>query len=395
VGLENGTYASACCQALRAYDAANLANELYNTNQAPNGRDVPGGAVKFTVPTVANGKVYVGSQATFSIYGLLPSAASPAFIPASGTYNSPQSVAISDSSAGTTIYYTTDGSTPTTSSSVYAAPLSVSTTTTVKAIAAGGRFSPSAVASAAYTIQTTAATPAFNPPAGTYSSAQSVTISDSSAGTKIYYAINGTTPTTSSTVYTAPISVTKTTTIKAIAAGGAFSASLVASATYSVRAATPKFTPPAGTYSSAQSVTISDSSAGTKIYYTTNGTTPTTSSTVYTAPISVTMTTTLKAIAAGGGFAASVVASATYTMRAATPSFSPFAGTYTSPVSLTMSDKSPGTKIYYTTNGNTPTTSSTLYTGAIQISHTTTVKAMAVGSVFAQSPVRTAIYTIQ
>jgi Chitobiase/beta-hexosaminidase C-terminal domain len=107
------------------------------------------------------------------------------------------------------------------------------------------------------------------------------------------------------------------------------------------------------------------------------------------------MTTTLKAIAAGGGFAASVVASATYTMRAATPNFSPFAGTYTSPVSLTMSDKSPGTKIYYTTNGNTPTTSSTLYTGAIQISHTTTVKAMAVGSVFAQSPVRTAIYTIQ
>lgn len=59
--LDNNSYNSTCCQALHAYSAANLAMELYNTNQALNGRDVPGGAVKFTVPTVANGKVYVGS----------------------------------------------------------------------------------------------------------------------------------------------------------------------------------------------------------------------------------------------------------------------------------------------------------------------------------------------
>jgi hypothetical protein len=65
--LDNSTYASSCCQVLHAYDATNLATELYNTSQASNSRDTPGGAVKFTVPTVANGKVYVGSQASFSI----------------------------------------------------------------------------------------------------------------------------------------------------------------------------------------------------------------------------------------------------------------------------------------------------------------------------------------
>jgi hypothetical protein len=234
--LDNSTYASSCCQVLHAYDATNLATELYNTSQASNSRDVPGGAVKFTVPTVANGKVYVGSQASLNIYGLLSPAATPAFSPLPGTYNSAQSVTISDNSSGTTIYYTTDGSTPTISSTRYSGPIQVSTTTTIKAIAAGGGFSASAVASGTYTInQTPAATPTFSPAPGTYNSAQSVTISDSSPGTRIYYTTNGSTPTTSSTVYTAAIKVNKTTTIKAIAAGGGFSASALGSAAYTIK----------------------------------------------------------------------------------------------------------------------------------------------------------------
>ncbi|MFD6529607.1 chitobiase/beta-hexosaminidase C-terminal domain-containing protein [Streptomyces sp. NPDC060184] len=95
--------------------------------------------------------------------------------------------------------------------------------------------------------------------------------------------------------------------------------------------ATPTFTPAAGTYASAQSVTLADATAGASIRYTRDGSTPTASSTLYSAPISVTATTTIKAIAIKSGLADSAVASATYTIGAAascptqsdTPDFGP------------------------------------------------------------------------
>ncbi len=266
--------------------------------------------------------------------GLPPAAATPSFSPAAGTYTTAQSVTISDSSAGATVYYTTDNSVPTSASATYTGPvaLSISGTTTIQAVAMGTGFEPSSVASATYTINLPqpTATPTFTPAAGSYASAQSVTLADTTAGATIYYTTDGSTPTTTSAVYSGaiPVSANGTTTIKAIATASGYTASSVASATYvlALPAATPTFSPAAGSYTSAQNVSLSDATTGATIYYTIDGSTPTTSSTVYSTPISLNAsgTTTVKAIAVATGYSASAIASATYAITIAstgTPSY--------------------------------------------------------------------------
>lgn len=82
-------------------------------------------------------------------------------------------------------------------------------------------------------------------------------------------------------------------------------------------AATPTFSPVAGVYVGSQSVTISCATPSPTIYYTTNGSTPTTGSTVYTVPVVIAASATLKAIATAGGFTQSAVGTAAYTINTA------------------------------------------------------------------------------
>ncbi len=633
-----------------------------------------------------------------SASGSSPILSAPAFSVAAGTYTSAQTVSISDATSGATIYYTTNGTTPTTSSTKYSGAITVSSTETLEAIAVASGYTNSPVATAAYTIGSALPTPSFSVAAGTYSSTQAVAISDATSGPTIYYTTNGTTPTTSSNVYSGPITVSSSETLKAVAAMTGYTNSPVAAAAYTIdtsssttpiinypngfpsgcdatnlwlennakcdspsvhlvpsspahttgnltyqtpvnvstftttftfhiscaaaqiystysatiprcgagfgfmgvsdpnymnpynshfnadsdqfswsfchlevtpvvcpvpgeaanveflvkfdmydystsigeqnltgyyyswnsptgyvgqypnnangsasnqvnpvpstsmgpagspatgvnpatgidlasgdefsativnngstislsltdlktgynykqswptnpsigtliqngngpvayvgfgggtatflddvyidswtystgasttppstpTAATPTFSVAAGTYTSAQTVSISDATSGATIYYTTNGTTPTTSSTKYSGAITVASTETLKAVAVASGYTSSAAATATYTISSAlpTPTFSVPGGTYGSPQTVTISDGTSGPTIYYTTNGSTPTTSSTKYSGAISVSSSETLEAIAVESGYTNSPVAAAAYTI-
>jgi hypothetical protein len=141
---------------LYAFNPNNLANEFWDSTLAASNRDQAGNAVKFVVPTVANGKVYVGGAGSLTVYGLLsqaPAAAAPTFNPAPGGYSSGQTVTLSDSTSGSTIYYTLNGMTPTTSSTVYSSPINVPSTTTIEAIAVAPGLNNSPLTVGDYTIQ--------------------------------------------------------------------------------------------------------------------------------------------------------------------------------------------------------------------------------------------------
>ena len=145
------------------------------------------------------------------------------------------------------------------------------------------------------------ATPTFSPAAGTYTGSVTVTISDATSGATIRYTTDGSTPTTSSPIYTGPIRCRRPRRFGRWPRCSGMTNSDVATRDLhdpaQQQVATPAFSPAAGTYTGSVTVTISDATSGATIHYTTDGSTPTTSSPIYTGPISVTQTTTIRAMA--------------------------------------------------------------------------------------------------
>ena len=162
-------------------------------------------------------------------------------------------------------------------------------------------------------------------------------------------------------------------------------------------AAAPKFSPNGGTFAGSQSVTLSTTTASATIYYTLDGTLPTPASTLYTEPITVSVDTTVRAIASAPGYVQSAVSSATFTLADQTPavSFLPAPGTYTTAQQVTLSDTDTTAKIYYTTNGTTPTASSNLYMGPISVTASETITAIAIDPALQNSNLATGAYVIQ
>ena len=135
-------------EVLYAFAATNISKQLYNSSQLS--RDIPGNGIKMITPTVANGKVYVGAQYSLAIYGLTAFLATPVISPNGAAFTNSVLVTLSDTTPGTVIYYTLDGTAPTTSSTLYTGPFSVMTTAYLQAIAVKSGTVNSGVASAAF-----------------------------------------------------------------------------------------------------------------------------------------------------------------------------------------------------------------------------------------------------
>jgi hypothetical protein len=420
--------------------------------------------------------------------------ATPVFSVGSGTYTTTQSVTITSGTSGATIRYTTDGSTPSsTSGAVYSAAVSISATTTLKAIAYKSGMTDSAVTTATYTFTTTSgpfqmaanqvvmeaenftsktaaggvdwslitesgasgaasnnaivpmpntgagsAAPGagvarvdyqFDAPAGSSAtfyvhirSRGPTTVDDS-----VWLSIDGSTSTYQQLNFANTLVWRTSTSTFAIGAGthaltvwlredGAIMDKIVISSSATQPTGTgpaesahssgggavsaPGFSPAAGSYSSAQSVAITSATSGATIRYTTDGSTPTSSTgTVYSSPVSITSTATLKAIAYKTGMTDSTVTSGSYTIsvaQVAAPTFSPTAGSFDTAQLVAISTSTSGATIRYTTDGSTPTQSvGTVYSSAVSVSSTTTLKAIAYKAGMTDSAVTSGAYTIR
>lgn len=319
---------------------------------------------------------------TFSItvetVGTLPVGA-PTMTPSAGTYAASQSVSLSSSTVGASIYYTTDGTTPTTSSTLYTGtPVSVAQSKTIKAFGVLANWADSPVSSAVYTLA--ASTPTIAPDGAVFLGTQSVTLaSDTESPAEIWYTVDGSTPAASapSILYTGAFNVSTPVVVKAAAFKTGWTASSVSSASFVPTVATPVFSPAPGTYTTSQTVTMT-STPGASIYYTTDGSTPTPSSTLYSAPVNLTETTTLKAAAFLVGWANSAVATGAFTLKVADPVLSPASGKWFTQRNISVTTATPGATMYYTMDGTEPTTSSTpVAAGSILVDRSMSLKVRA------------------
>jgi hypothetical protein len=543
--IQADQYLSEGVEILRAYDATNVAHALYNSSQNSS-RDVAPTATKFTVPTVTNGKVYVPGAGKVSVYGLLSgvqTVATPVISPAGQSFTGSVSVTITDSTTGATIYYTTDGTTPTSASTKYTGPIAVSTTETITAIATATGSITSQPVSETFTLSTQTLMPAFNPPAGSYAGPQSVTLTDATPDSKIYFTVDKSTPAPGvglTQLYSAPIAVSQTTTINAIATSNGLSNSPVASSTYVIGPAAPAINFPNGFAAALASMTFNGGTTldDSRLQLTSGGLNEA-SSAFFNAPVNIQsfttdftvqlsnaiadgMTFTIQNVGptalgpAGGGLGygpaaqggtggivnsvavkfdffsnagegnnstglyvngasptipavdltpSGIVLSSNDTMSVhlaydgttlsitimdavanktfthawpinipqtigsptayigftggtggasssqkvgtwsltsntsptggvATPMITPAAGTYNAPVSVTITDSTPNSTIYYSTDGSAPTTMSAQYSSPFTISKTTTVNAFATANGLAASAIASAVYTV-
>jgi len=357
-------------------------------------------ATHFSISTFGDddpGRLYVADYYKGKIYQIQDSLQvwPPVFAATNGFINS-NIVVVTCLTTNAEIHYTTNGIDPTLADPIVVSGGTIPALTgfTNKARAFRSDLTPSAVVVAIFTNLVGA--PFFVPPPGAILSNTTVSIGTATPGAAIYYTTDGTTPTTSSPLYTGPITLSGNLTVLALGVFSGFSNSTVAIASYSAaQVAWPTFTPLSGPITNGTQISMSCTTTGAVIHYTLNRTTPTTSSPVYSSPVTINGGTTVSAIAVAAGYVNSQVESIFYQLvQAASPSFSPLAGplAYGTDVSITCA--TPGSTIYYTLDGTMPTTGSPVYSTPLIIDADTTLNAYATAPQHLDSAVQSSAYTL-
>ena len=411
---------------------------------------VTGTTLTVTLTNIAKGVKAYNISYTYSTGGQeTPVCEMPTFSPGAGAIQAGTKVDITQDNASL-ILYTINGTDPSYENSIgteYTEPITITKATTIKAIAVDDEGNESSVASASYTINVTA--PSLSVNGGEVYEGTEIEIY-AAEGASVFYTVDGTDPTNESTPYTTPIAINNNLTLKAIAYDSYGNASSVTTRSFTVKVTggieiTPNyafFGLSQSTSGDAKDEVTGTTTDGVTLTYTRNDGSLYLSSTamrfyksntlkidapsgksivkvVFTQSnaqtddmtsdptgyesttktwignaISVTFSRPNNALSYLQFTKITVVLADNEMETVAAPQFSPVAGEYTEAQDVTITCSTSGAKIYYTTNGETPTTGSMEYTAPISVSSNTTIKAIAAKDGMNNSPVVEAIYTI-
>jgi len=246
----------------------------------------------------------------------------PVITPSGGSYHGSVPVEIGCFTPGSTIHYSTDGSLATAKSPVYRREsiLTISADETVSAVAldASGAIGP--VTNAAFRVvrRSTTYTPTISPDGGNTTSRCLVSLSCATPGASIYYTTDGSVPTMASLRYTSPFVASGAATIvRALATAREHSDSAIAKSTFfttlTSQVAKPVITSTGTTFDGWTTVTAATSTGSSVLRYTSDGSSPTAKSTIYSGSITVYKSESLKVRGFADGLADSDIASAAFT----------------------------------------------------------------------------------
>lgn len=246
----------------------------------------------------------------------------PEVSPTGGVYQIAPYVELSNPNAVGTVRYSLDGSMPTEASPVYDVPFFIDESATLMAKCFQSGYLSSPLVYEEYDLESPLPAPDIIPDGGTFTNQVTIVLDVDSEETDVRYTLDGTTPTTGSLEYNSPFTLTNSATLKArsLQIGVPLSGTSTADYVIVYRVQPPAMSPSPGNYERSVVVTMQTVEVDAQIYYTDDGSTPTTADQLYTGAIALTNNATLKAVAVRDGRIDSMVTSGDYVI---TPPLAP------------------------------------------------------------------------
>lgn len=344
-----------------------------------------------------SGRLLLADYATGRIYYVQDShrCVAPKFSFPGGTIMS-NAVIVTSLTPGSAIHFTNSGADPTESDPVLQTGerIQVSEGTTNKLRSFRSDLEPSQVVSAIYQFETAA--PYFIPSSGAITNNTPIQLfSTTSPDTQFFYTLDGSVPTTNSARYSNSIILSGFVSLTAIGIAPGYAPSKLTQSVYKqAQVAIPTLNPIPGVVSNGTSLSIDCATSGAEIFYSIDGSIPTTNSIRYIGPLTLHPNVLIRVIAVAPGYISSGVSGSYVLPTTATPVFAPAGGGVTIGTSVSITCSTPNSTIFFTTDGSVPNHSSQVYLGPLRIDGDLALSAVAVSEGRLDSVVARAFYPL-